>query len=374
MRTAAIILSTVMLTSLALSQISLTSSDAQSFFAPGKSWRYLENSNLSTTLNVGTASSSAQSWTLPTITYTDTVRMDNLLPSATPYASKFPWATHAQRVIQTSGGSTSTDYLYSRITTDSIYSLGDALRIQGAGTDTSIITHRIRLDMLLPFTDGTSYTSRDSTPIGPGSYIIHLSRDVCDAFGTFTMPGGTFQALRKKQININQTIFGGVQISADTSVQFSLLTKEGYFADITPKDNYPSGGTIPITGLSYYTVITTPVGIAGQGQTLPTGPFLAQNYPNPFNPSTSISFSLPSKSDVSLKVFDALGRQVSVLFVEELTAGTYARQWVAAGLPSGVYFYRLSVVPSARRDLVPTESRDGQAGQYVETRKMLLLR
>jgi len=188
------------------------------------------------------------------------------------------------------------------------------------------------------------------------------------------MPGGTFQALRKKQININQTIFGGVQISADTSVQFSLLTKEGYFADITPKDNYPSGGTIPITGLSYYTVITTPVGIAGQGQTLPTEPFLAQNYPNPFNPSTSISFSLPSKSDVSLKVFDALGRQVSVLFVEELTAGTYARQWVAAGLPSGVYFYRLSVVPSARRDLVPAESRDGQAGQYVETRKMLLLR
>jgi photosystem II stability/assembly factor-like uncharacterized protein len=83
---------------------------------------------------------------------------------------------------------------------------------------------------------------------------------------------------------------------------------------------------------------------------------LHQNYPNPFNPATTISFSLPLRSFVSLKVFDALGRQVSILVSEELPAGKYSRQWNAAGIPSGVYFYRL------------------QAGSFVETKKLILLK
>jgi len=83
---------------------------------------------------------------------------------------------------------------------------------------------------------------------------------------------------------------------------------------------------------------------------------LKQNYPNPFNPVTTIPFRLPSKSVVSLKVFNALGREVVVLLSEELPAGTYSRQWNATGLASGVYYYRL------------------QAGSFVETRKLLLLR
>ncbi len=83
---------------------------------------------------------------------------------------------------------------------------------------------------------------------------------------------------------------------------------------------------------------------------------LFQNYPNPFNPSTTISFVLPSKSFVSLKVFDALGREISVLVSEELSPGTYKQQWNPVGLASGVYFYRL------------------QAGTFTETKKLLLLR
>jgi hypothetical protein len=89
---------------------------------------------------------------------------------------------------------------------------------------------------------------------------------------------------------------------------------------------------------------------------LPKNFILEQNYPNPFNPATTISFSLPRKSFVSLKVFDALGREVAILLADELSAGTYARQWNAAGLASGVYFYRL------------------QASSFSETRKLILLR
>jgi hypothetical protein len=89
---------------------------------------------------------------------------------------------------------------------------------------------------------------------------------------------------------------------------------------------------------------------------LPTDYALEQNYPNPFNPATTISFSLPTQSFVSLKVFDALGREVSILLADELPAGKYSRQWNAANMTSGVYFYRL------------------QAGSFTGTKKLLFLR
>jgi len=89
---------------------------------------------------------------------------------------------------------------------------------------------------------------------------------------------------------------------------------------------------------------------------LPTHFILSQNYPNPFNPTTTITFALPVKSFVSLKIFDALGREVGTLLNEELSVGIYSKQWDASGLPSGVYFYRL------------------QAGSFIETKKLILLR
>ena len=91
---------------------------------------------------------------------------------------------------------------------------------------------------------------------------------------------------------------------------------------------------------------------------------LGQNFPNPFNPSTTISFSLPSTSFVSLKVFDALGRIVSILLSKELSAGSYSRQWNGADLPSGVYFCRMQT----------RQTSSGQAGSFIETKKLILLR
>jgi hypothetical protein len=83
---------------------------------------------------------------------------------------------------------------------------------------------------------------------------------------------------------------------------------------------------------------------------------LAQNYPNPFNPSTTIKYELPTSSVVRLSVYDMLGREVSVLVIERKDAGVYEVKFDASGLASGVYLYRM------------------QAGSFVETRKLLLLR
>ncbi len=71
---------------------------------------------------------------------------------------------------------------------------------------------------------------------------------------------------------------------------------------------------------------------------------LSQNYPNPFNPATTISYGIPVKSNVVLKVFDLTGSEVATLVNEEKPAGTYKVEWNAAGLPSGFYLYRLQAI------------------------------
>ena len=85
---------------------------------------------------------------------------------------------------------------------------------------------------------------------------------------------------------------------------------------------------------------------------------LQQNYPNPFNPSTSIQYAISSKQFVTLKVYDLLGREVATLVNEEKPSGTYNAQFTIndVQLSSGIYFYKL------------------QAGEFVESKKMILLK
>jgi subtilisin family serine protease len=83
---------------------------------------------------------------------------------------------------------------------------------------------------------------------------------------------------------------------------------------------------------------------------------LAQNYPNPFNPSTIISFSIPASEFVTLKVYDILGTEVATLMNERKEPGVYTINFNASQLASGMYLYRL------------------QAGSFIETRKMMLMR
>ena len=75
---------------------------------------------------------------------------------------------------------------------------------------------------------------------------------------------------------------------------------------------------------------------------VPSTMVLIQNYPNPFNPETTIEFSLPEASQVTLSIFNLQGQKVAELMEGQLEAGSYTAVWDAAGYPSGTYLYRLS--------------------------------
>lgn len=82
--------------------------------------------------------------------------------------------------------------------------------------------------------------------------------------------------------------------------------------------------------------------VAPEDGQIPVSFELAQNYPNPFNPSTTIRFSIPKASNVTLTVYDAIGREVTKLVDEQMSAGTYNVDWNASNNASGIYFYRIT--------------------------------
>ncbi|MGA2667978.1 MAG: YCF48-related protein [Ignavibacteria bacterium] len=97
-----------------------------------------------------------------------------------------------------------------------------------------------------------------------------------------------------------------------------------------------------------YKYISSLIGIEPNPQELPLAAQLFQNYPNPFNPSTTITFDLSRPSRVKITLFDILGREVKLLYDGLRSAGTNKILFDAAGLGSGVYFYKLDTEVSTQ--------------------------
>jgi hypothetical protein len=112
-------------------------------------------------------------------------------------------------------------------------------------------------------------------------------------------------------------------------------------------------------------LLEDPVSVNGTATQLPNEFKLNQNYPNPFNPNTVISFNIlqdlkGQTSNVKLVVYDMNGREVKIIVNEKLISGSYDFSFKGNGLPSGVYFYKLSVTK-------------GNAF-YSDTKSMILLK
>ncbi len=120
----------------------------------------------------------------------------------------------------------------------------------------------------------------------------------------------------------------------------------------TPIVTFPTSSTG--TGGSLTTVCLT--GIQPISNEVPSQFSLSQNYPNPFNPSTNIRFKIKDSRLTTLRVYDVLGREITMLVNKELNPGIYEVEWNASNYPSGVYCYRIS------------------SGDFSETRKMILVK
>jgi len=118
----------------------------------------------------------------------------------------------------------------------------------------------------------------------------------------------------------------------------------------------PQGDIIRINNYVRLVRGESTIGINNLGSTIPTSFTLYQNYPNPFNPTTNIEFSIPISGNVSLIIYNILGKEVATLYNGFLNAGSYIEHFDGSNLSSGVYFYRLT------------------AGDFIETKKMLMIK
>ncbi len=131
---------------------------------------------------------------------------------------------------------------------------------------------------------------------------------------------------------------------------YAVITLSGF---LNPAANQNG----PALDLGVYDVKLTPTtAVAEREEIMPASFELKQNYPNPFNPVTSIQFSVSRERWVSLKVYDISGREVATLVNESKPAGIHRVEFAAQALPSGVYFYKLTV------------------GEFSQVRKMALVR
>ncbi|MBK8982463.1 MAG: T9SS type A sorting domain-containing protein [Ignavibacteria bacterium] len=165
-----------------------------------------------------------------------------------------------------------------------------------------------------------------------GTFLVHGKN------GVFSDPILVFEDSTSAYIGRGNSSVAAMG-SGDIAVHFEATASRNgnVVSDIFIKE-----GTLTVTGIELHFV------------TVLKDHILYDNYPNPFNPSTSISFYIPSGENVRLKIFDILGKEITILVNEFMSRGSHTVVFDAKGIPSGVYFYQI------------------EAGNFSERKKMIL--
>jgi hypothetical protein len=204
-------------------------------------------------------------------------------------------------------------------------------------------------------------TVLEDTIFFPGGYFYDYDdiEIIIDAWGTVTIPAGTFECLRlhSKWTNIKHQVIYDQIISSDTSIGASVswISKNSMelvnfnfeFPDGIPQ--YTQAEEVNIC----QEIIT---GLEEKEIDQNIDYLLGQNYPNPFNPRTTIPFTLPQNQHVRIEIFTITGEKLYTLVDSDLPPGVHHANFDASKISSGVYIYKMTT------------------GQYVNLKKMVVLK
>lgn len=192
-----------------------------------------------------------------------------------------------------------------------------------------------------------------SYPENIGTLDILTSKAYNDVNSNDTI---SFDYAYGNRTGLNDRLVVKVSTDGGTTFPYTVFDKQG--AALATAGTVTSGfvpssasqwGIVKIPVASFLTGINPNAGTVNKYE-------LSQNYPNPFNPMTTIQFQVPSSKFVKLIVFDLLGKEVKTLVNEVKTAGSYSVSFDAAGLSSGVYFYKMT------------------AGDFSDVKRMVLIK
>ena len=243
-----------------------------------------------------------------------------------PYVDYTVWRTYVQQrynssptsnvsiVVSTKDYNSSTRELTATIDATALQNLTGQYKISYVITENNVM-----------------YAQVNNTVCDTGSaYYIHkwIVRNMVNGASGENLNSGTW--------NMNQMISKNVSVTLDPGWVASNCNLNVFVFKDSTQLNLSSVQQTMIQS------VTNPLGVSNSNNNIPSAFSLSQNYPNPFNPTTHVKFTLPKDGNVSLKVYNMLGKEIAVYINGFVKAGSYNAEIDASSWSSGVYFYRLS--------------------------------
>ncbi len=327
-------------------QISISSTELLNMI--GTTQTFGMDSSGSITVDLGAAAGN-QTWDFSNYSGNEFYDSEYRDPDGTPFDDDFPTANFVQFNDFSSGDSVFQIYSYVNIAADMYQSLGSGSVITIPGEIDTTMMEADDETIPLPITYQLQWTdsSADTTDFSGTLYITTTkSVSTVDAWGTITVPGGTFECLRVREdyTSSTKTVVGGIEFPVDSSsnINYVWITEDNFLVCSVESQE---GETNPdFTNAAYVLFLasgTTAISDAANDPVVHDFQ-LEQNYPNPFNPVTTISFTLSEAGPVNLSVYNSAGQLVQNLVEGHKNAGKHTIEWNADRFASGVYYYKLS--------------------------------
>ncbi|MCB0668059.1 MAG: T9SS type A sorting domain-containing protein [Saprospiraceae bacterium] len=333
-------------------QISIEAGDMLGLI--GTSQQVEVNFSENTAIDVGAAGADQQ-WDLSQpLSGSEISTQEFILPGETPFEEAFPSANFAYRIT----GTTDPDfgeveiYQFAKIDESGYANLGGGISSSASMFDTSFVSYRAVDVAPLPLAFGTEWMSFESDTFSVENFSmisVDSATNRVDAWGTVTLPGGSFDCLRIRSDNkhIETTLIGGMVImqNTDNTIEYTWVSKEHFIIAVAES---PDGIVDPDfnTAQSFQRVLTAPTTAVSDR------PGLARSvnvYPNPFSENINIEINSPLAEPVKLELVNQLGQVINRKELGTSPSGSTRFSWfINSGQLHREKIYFLRIIESSR--------------------------